>query len=59
MFHKTTSKKFIAPRRQASKGPTLPIFLFMSKLGVLCAFAQDIFADSVIQIQPKISNTFG
>jgi hypothetical protein len=52
MLNKTTSTKFIAPRRQGAKKNSF----YFSELGVLCGFARDKFFRSVLH--PNILNTF-
>jgi hypothetical protein len=75
MFDRTTLRNFFAPRRkerkeiQKSRNPTLTKGDRggLEELGVpfgvvqdmLCMFARVIILDSVIHLQPKISNIFG
>jgi hypothetical protein len=57
MFDRTTSRNFLAPRRQERKEK---IFSCFSELGVLCVFARVIsFPILQANIQPRISNMFG
>jgi hypothetical protein len=56
MFDTTTSRNFLAPRRQERKKKYFPV----SELGVLCVFARVIsFPILQTNIQPRISNMFG
>jgi hypothetical protein len=56
-LNKTTSTKYIAPRRQERKEKYFSIF---SELGVLCVFARVIsFPILQSKLHPGISNTFG
>jgi hypothetical protein len=57
MFDRTTSRNFLAPRRQGRKEKISSCF---SELGVLCVFAGVIsFPILSGNIQPIISNRFG
>jgi hypothetical protein len=55
MFDRTTSRNFLAQRRQERKEK---IFSCFSELGVLCAFAR-VISFPIPYIQPRISNMFG
>jgi hypothetical protein len=53
MLERTTSRNFIAPRRQARKKDPY----YFSELGALGVFARDIVFP--ISYHPEISNMFG
>jgi hypothetical protein len=56
MFNRTTSAKFIAPRRQERKEKYL---LFVRPWRTLRLRASDLFPNPYSKIQSKISNVFG